>query len=117
MTEQDQQRITRWQGASGRICDFLVDGVGSRFQPIAGLFIFCTAAPDGEWQAVYAGESKNLEETLTTGLVHLPELACVHQAQSTHISTMRVDSPAERVAMLEDLIRQLDPPCNRPQPV
>jgi len=48
---------TIWPGLYGVRYTFETYPIGTAFQQIGGVYIFCKLAPNGNWDALYVGET------------------------------------------------------------
>lgn len=105
-----------WPGYAGRFHSFEMYPIGTAFNHVGGVYIFCKRASNGNWDAVYVGETGNFNERLNTALQrHQAWPACCANG-ATHISVMIVGGAldrASRLALETELRHSLNPPCNR----
>ena len=103
----------RWTGASGQFYEFQLLPIGTVYHSRSGVYIFCRLALDGNWSAVYIGETANFNRRLTTELALHHKWHCINQNGATHICTMHVPGNLARREDIEtDLRRQILTPCN-----
>lgn len=103
----------RWVGKSGRAYEMQNYPLGTHMKAEAGLYIFMSQTTRGGWQALYIGESSNLDERVGRGLGNHHALLRAKNSGATHISAMLFKGTnAERVTAEADLRAAYDPPCN-----
>jgi hypothetical protein len=108
----NEQRLF-WTGKSGEQYQLYNHPIGTVYLPVAGVYIFCKALPDGRFQAVYVGETDNFRRRITDELAAHHCWDRVIACGATHISTLRVEGGnAERVRIETDLRHGLNPSCN-----
>jgi hypothetical protein len=103
----------QWCGASGTFYEFQLDPIGSTYHVRGGVYIFCKLAQNGNWDAVYIGETGNFNRRLSTDLATHHKLGCINKHGATHICTLHVPGElALREGIETDLRRQIWTPCN-----
>jgi hypothetical protein len=103
-----------WRGESGRTYELQNYPIGTRFNAVGGVYIFCWQASDSRWYAVYVGETDNLSRRLSDELAAHHQLDNVRRAGATHISAMVVSGGlSARLEIETDLRRHQKPPCNQ----
>jgi hypothetical protein len=99
-----------WQGATGvRYHYHEYDPDHTSWYAVPGNYIFAMLTPAG-WQAIYVGETESFKQRIPSH--ERWEAARRHGATHVHA---RVNNAGEQARRAEesDLIRALDPPCNR----
>ena len=103
-----------WSGASGRSYEFEHYPIGTVFNQLPGVYIFCAQAIDGRWYAKYIGESDNLHRRLTQDLSLHHQWGPICSAGATHICAMVVGGHrSARLDVETDLRQRQNPPCNQ----
>ena len=106
-------QVVTCQGQSGKTYELDVDKVGAAYESISGVYVFSRLAPNGKWDALYIGETDDLDNTLNRCLKIHPRLACLRRENATHVGTLLVKDEKERYRVAMDLRRAMDPVCNR----
>ncbi len=102
-----------WTGASGQQYQFQLDPIGTDYKERPGVYIFCKAASNGNFDACYIGETENLRSRLSGGLLAHHRVDSIRAAGATHICTLHVPGPlALREGIETDLRRAIRTPCN-----
>lgn len=103
-----------WTGANGTTYEFEHHGIGTTFNAVGGVYIFCRQALDRRWYAVYIGETDNFRRRLTDELASHHRLESIRRAGATHICALVVGGDvSKRLAIETDLRHSQNPPCNR----
>jgi len=105
-----------WPGQNGRKYDFEHYPIGTNFNAVAGVYIFCkqTNALTNSWTAVYVGETEDFGGRLSG--VNLPNhhrWKAIAAAGASHICVRQV--PGQRQLRLDietELRATLSPACN-----
>jgi hypothetical protein len=105
--------VVIWTGAGGTRYEFEHHSIGTVFNPVRGVYIFCKSSGDGHWHPVYVGETDNFSRRLTDELASHHRWECICAAGATHICALMVADNAKRVAIETDLRHRLNPSCNR----
>ncbi len=103
-----------WYGASGTAYEFYHYRIGTIFNAVPGVYVFCRLAADGRWYAEYIGETDNLSRRLSSELAAHHQAANISRSGATHICAMVV--PGDKAARLNietDLRHSQNPPCNQ----
>lgn len=102
-----------WIGESGRRYPFELWPVGTRFNAVSGVYMFC--AFDGEYfLSKYVGETDSFRARIDDGLGSHEGWQCARTAGATYIATLVVGgSRQQRLDIETDLRRRLKPPCNK----
>lgn len=90
-----------------QMLQFRIIGIGEAAPRAAGLFIYARRKPDGQWQALFIGESAKLRNRLSFNEIAADAL--MSGATDIHILLTGSDAPARRDTC-ERMIR-----TNRPQ--
>jgi hypothetical protein len=101
-------------GLNGRNYQLEMRPIGSWFYEVSGVYVFCKPAANGNWDAIYVGETDNLNQRLNTALQshHMWPSCALHGA--THIASIVVGGErSARLALETELRHSLNPPCNR----
>jgi hypothetical protein len=105
--------LINWQGISGTVYQFQLHPVGTPYLARSGVYIFCKLAPNGNWDAVYIGETDNFNRRLTEQFTLHHRWSCIRAAGATHICTLHVPGDlALREGIETDLRRLIQAPCN-----
>jgi hypothetical protein len=103
-----------WSGASGTRYRLELYPIGTAFYEKPGVYIFCNQLPNGDWRALYVGESHNMRSRLTDDLLRHDAYPGVVRLGGTHICAAVVTGTLQKRLDIEtDLRRFLDPPLNR----
>lgn len=103
-----------WNGSYGTPYEFQLDPIGTAYNPIPGVYIFCKNVGGNSWSAQYVGETSDMRRRIGDELYSHHSLTEALMHGATHISTLRVDGGlAERLRIETDLRRSLNPPCNK----
>jgi hypothetical protein len=104
-----------WPGLSGTRYEFRHFAIGCVvFNPIGGVYIFCSQGADGLWYANYVGETDNFRRRLSDELANHHRWDSITRAGATHVCAMVVrGGNADRLRVETDLRHSLNPPCNR----
>lgn len=103
-----------WPGLAGRTYTFETYPIGTAFHQLPGVYIFCKPAGNGQWNAIYVGETDNFDQRLNTALKgHQSWPSCAWHG-ATHLSVLIVRGDrANRLRIETELRHSLNPPCNR----
>ena len=105
--------IINWRGRSGQVYAFELEPVGAMYRPRPGVYIFCSRAPNGYWNAVYIGETDSFQRRLSTDLHLHHKWQRIRAAGATHICTLHVPGGlALREGIETNLRQQIPTPCN-----
>jgi hypothetical protein len=100
-------------GKSGNRYAFSAYEVGMPFINAPGIYIFSRRTPDGKWEAIYVGQSSNLEDRIYLNLRQHHKLDRIARHNPTHIAVMFVaGTDGYRVAVETDIRGALPTPCN-----
>ena len=102
-----------WPGQSGRIYEFEAHPIGTAFKQIGGVYIFCKPAPNGNWDALYVGETGDFNERLNTALQRHQAWPICRSLGVSHVSVMIVSGDQARLSIETELRHSLRPPANR----
>ncbi len=78
------------RGASGLTYEFLVYPIGAHFFPTPGVYIVCKLAANGNYDAIYIGETESFEARLTHGLTKHHQWPSICAQRATHIAVLHV---------------------------
>ena len=92
-----------WRGTSGQSYTFETHPVGTQFKPISGVYIFCRQIPSGNWESLYVGETKSLQDRLGVPITGHDGYIRSRKLGMTHIAAMTVVGDAERLRIETDL--------------
>lgn len=95
-----------WRGASGATYTLYLHPIGTTYQAVAGVYIFCKLAQNGNWDPVYIGEAGDLNERLHTNLYLHHKWPCISRNGATHICSVAVPGPLATREGMETDIRQ-----------
>lgn len=106
-----------WPGLNGRTYGFETHPIGTAFKDFGGVYIFCKQAPNGDWHALYVGETNNLNERLNTALQRHQAWPPCRASGATHIGVKVISGGifdrTHRLALETELRHSLKPPHNR----
>jgi hypothetical protein len=106
----------QWPGLSGNLYTFETYPIGTAFNHVGGVYIFCKGAANGDWHALYVGETHDFNDRLNTGLQGHDAWPSCRFAGATHLSVMVIGGPGaerERLRVETELRHSLRPPYNR----
>jgi len=89
--------------------------IGTKFNKIAGLYIFVYLDANKVWRTVYIGETHNLDQRIGEGLKNHNSLACINRNCATHIAICTANtfnSKALRVKAETELRGSYPTACN-----
>lgn len=102
-----------WYGISGLSYELEHHPIGTVFNSVPGVYIFCRPGLGGRWYAVYIGETDNLNRRLTQQLAAHHQAASIGRAGATHVCAMVVaGGKTARLNIETDLRQKQNPPCN-----
>jgi hypothetical protein len=103
-----------WTGASGTRYEFQLDGIGTIYRPIPGVYIFSKPLANSNHSAVYVGETDSFYRRLSDELRLHHAIDSIRLHRATHICTLNVAGDrANRLYIETDLRNALKPPCNQ----
>lgn len=107
--------IVNWPTASGQRLSFQLDPIGASYLQRPGVYIFTRQAANGNWDALYVGETDDFNRRLTRELVFHHRWPCIQKAGATHICTLHVPGKdvTAREAVETDIRQATNPQCNR----
>lgn len=106
--------IVNWPLPDGSRLEFELCPIGTAFKKNAGVYIFCKSTGNGNWNAVYVGETSDFDNRLNTGLQSHNAWPCISRNGGTHICVRQiVGGVAVRLDLETKLRQSLNPPCNR----
>lgn len=82
--------IINWRGASGSVYGFQLDSIGTVYHDRPGVYIACKLAGNGNWDAVYIGETESFYQRLSANLVAHHKWRGIRAAGGTHFCTLHV---------------------------
>jgi hypothetical protein len=102
-----------WRGSSGQQYEFQTDPIGTNYNPLPGVYIFCKLAANNMWNAVYIGETSDFRNRLYANLTNHHQWGCIASAGATHIGTLHVPGAlSKREGIETDLRQAINTPCN-----
>jgi hypothetical protein len=101
-----------WRGASGQSYTFETHPVGTQFNPVSGVYIFCRQVISGNWEALYVGETQSLKQRLNTGGSSHYGYLRASRLGMTHIAALVVAGDTQRLRIETDLRHGLNPSAN-----
>lgn len=111
--------VTRyWTGETGTKYEFTLFLKGTEFVPSSGVYVLCnstTAQSEILYHALYFGEAQSFYQRLNADVIagrHDGYKRAILQGLS-HIGVHFVSGEAERKRIETDLIRHINPICNR----
>lgn len=100
-------------GKSGQKYQFFVHPLGTPYKAIAGVYIFLRGTTQGRWDALYVGETNDLNRRLNVDLSGHNAWPRIRPMAPSHIATVAVSGGLDTRLMIEtDLRHGLNPPCN-----
>ncbi|MCB1487356.1 MAG: hypothetical protein KDJ88_07850 [Bauldia sp.] len=100
-------------GISGTTYSLQLHPIGTDYLWHPGVYIFCKLAPNGNWDAVYVGETAAFGHRLSRELFAHHKWPRIRAAGATHIATLHIPGPLwSRESIETDLRHSLNPPCN-----
>ncbi|WP_338467057.1 GIY-YIG nuclease family protein [Novosphingobium sp. ZN18A2] len=100
-------------GISGTNYEFFVHPIGTTYKPISGVYIFLNQTAQGQWNALYVGETSDLNQRLNAALQGHNAWPRISKHRATHIATRAVSGGLDaRLKIETDLRHGLNPPCN-----
>ncbi|MBV8568863.1 MAG: hypothetical protein JO273_25760 [Methylobacteriaceae bacterium] len=106
-----QQPLVNWRRSGGARIAFHLHDIGTVFYTVGGVYVFCRRVSAG-FDPIYVGESDNLWSRLTDNLAAHHAWPSAVNRGVTHISAIRLDDKASRLALETELRHSLNPPCN-----
>ena len=105
----EQQKVV-WTGADGTRYEYTVHSLNTDWYDVPGNYIFTKQNSQGQWVAIYIGETGSLRDRLSGDHENYP---CGKRHGMTHIhahtsSKVRTDRLAEE----KNLVQRYNPPCN-----
>ncbi len=113
MTYHSKVNSVTWPLPDDSTVEFELHPIGTTFNPVGGVYIFCRTAGDGQWNPVYVGETGDFNERLNTGLQSHQAWPCIKRNGGTHICVRVVSGAAARLDLETKLRQSLNPPCNK----
>lgn len=102
-----------WTGASGVPRMFELHAIGTTFNPVGGVYIFCGLSALNVWIPIYIGQTENFKVRLTDGLSAHHRIADIRRFGATHICAAVVTGgQTARLFVETDLRRRYKTPCN-----
>lgn len=101
-----------WRGASGKSYTFTAYPLGTTFNEVSGLYIFCRPVSSGNWEALYVGETQSFKQRLNTGISNHDGFRRASRFGATHIAAHVVSGDTERLRIETDLRHGLNPSAN-----
>jgi hypothetical protein len=105
--------LVNWRGQSGTTYAFQLDPIGVVYFEKPGVYIACKLAANGNWDAVYIGETENFNQRLSRNLTLHHKWRSIRAAGATHFCTLHVPGHLSlREGIETDLRRHIKTPCN-----
>ena len=92
-------RIHNWVGISGKAYSFEVYPSILNFKPISGVYLLCEETPEGQIEALFAGETQSFHDCLNGNAVH---------EGFSHVALLQCEDPIERHRIQNDLRQVFD---------
>ncbi len=103
-----------WGSGSGTKRTFELHPIGTEFNAVAGVYIFCKESKPRSWTAIYIGETDSFKRRLTDELESHHRWDCIKKNGATHICVLVVSGGVRARQTIEtDLLAFIDTPCNR----
>ena len=100
-------------GASGARYEFQVYPLGTDFNELPGLYMFCHPLANGQWRVHYVGQTHNLKNRVGLGLSLHHKIADARRAGATHVGVRAFNGrESDRIATELDIIQGLKPSLN-----
>ena len=100
------------RGESGQSYTLKTFPLGTQFNAVSGVYVFCRRVDSENWEALYVGETRSFEQILNTGIgSHDGYLRSIRLGM-THIAAIAVGGDVERLRIETDLRHSLNPPAN-----
>ena len=100
-----------WEGKSGTKYKYWITSLSATFKAEPGNYIFAREGPPNNFEAVYIGETGDLNRRLNVD--DHEKIPCTRENGATHIFTHTNDRGEEsRKAEETDLINKWSTPCN-----
>ena len=97
-----------WTGASGKKYTYNIHSMDTKWNDVAGNYIFAKRTTPTEWEAIYIGETQSFKDRLPNH----NELPCIQRNGGTHIHAHTNSDSQARLNEESDLIESHLPPCN-----
>jgi hypothetical protein len=109
----DSPPIVYWRGKSGTTYSLQLHPIGAIYLDRPGVYIACKAAANGNWDAIYIGETGSFRDRLSDNLTLHHKWRSIVAAGATHFCTLHVPGQlALREGIETDLRQQIPTPCN-----
>jgi hypothetical protein len=103
-----------WFGVSGKAYHMELCPLGSAFDSVPGVYVFCKPGTGSAWTPIYVGECRDLEQCLNTNLTSHNKWSAIAHSGATSVCVIRIDGSKDNCRVAgNDLRRAYDPPCNR----
>jgi len=86
-----------------QICDYSGD-----WNEVAGIYMFCSANAQGQWQSLYIGQASSFKDRLCAHEQWTPAV----RLGATHAHAIVVPTQSERDRLEKMLIAEMNPPLN-----
>lgn len=107
-----EERTIMWSGISGEKYKYWISLVGTSFKAEPGNYIFAKETSPQTWEAIYVGETDNLDRRLSNPNNH-EKMPCVRRYDGTHIhSHISSDNSVIRRNEESDIRDKWNPKCN-----
>jgi hypothetical protein len=105
------------KGASGVEHKLWAHPIGSRFNPVQGVYGFCRLGSDGIWYVQYFGQADDLDSRVGVGLQSHHKIGAAVAMGATHVAAAAVKGDYATLCRVEhDIIQGLQPPLNEKAP-
>lgn len=101
-------------GRSGQRYDFRIYVWNTKFKAVPGVYVVASRTMEPGQPAQYAPLFVGQAADLSTALKGHPRDECFQMYYSNVVGVLKEDNDARRMAILEDLVEGLTPPCNAP---
>lgn len=103
-----------WTGQSLTRYKFEIHPVGTQFNPVPGVYLFCKRVTMNSFLALYVGETDNLSRRVTSELGRHHCWPSAYRAGAIHIGALVVRGyPSYRINIETDLRHGLRPALNK----
>lgn len=109
----NEYQLVRIADARGQMHEFQVFPFGTPFVERPGLYVFCAPIAQGNWNALYVGQTHDLQARVGAGLSTHHQYLSAIIAGATHTAVELFPGPeAQRLAAEKELISALSPRLN-----
>ena len=113
VTETLMKNSMKLYGKSGKIYQFDVYPIGSKFNPVSGIYVFCKRGGLSPWLPLYIGQTQSFRDRVDTRLNEHDGYKRAIAEGASHIAVMLAGNETQRLQIESDLIQKNNPTCNR----